>query len=248
MRAFLRAGAPRRGPGQGARRSAAPRRRTRAIAQPLEGKTVLLVEDSMIIALDAEDALKELGAARVETAANVARALAVLDKGGIDCALLDVNLGGETSLPVARRLQAEGIPFAFATGYGEDSALVAQLSRRAGAEEALYRRSAARGVGGAEHDLACAMRLRAATDDIHQALHRRRALRAHRRRQDRRARTMARCWRCCIAITRMHGACVRSGAAALGAPRTGRRPCRAAGGAGRAIWHFLGVRRRTRGG
>jgi CheY-like chemotaxis protein len=90
---------------------------------PLAGKTVLLVEDSMIIALDAEDALREIGAAKVVVAASVARALAALDKGGFGFALLDLNLGSETSTAVADALQAQEIPFAFATGYGEDAPL-----------------------------------------------------------------------------------------------------------------------------
>ena len=91
--------------------------------RPLEGRHVLLVEDSMIIAMDAEDALKEIGAAKVVVAANVARALAALERGGLDFALLDLNLGAETSLPVADMLAQKNITFAFATGYGEDAGL-----------------------------------------------------------------------------------------------------------------------------
>ncbi|HEX2760174.1 MAG TPA: HWE histidine kinase domain-containing protein, partial [Rhizomicrobium sp.] len=90
---------------------------------PLQGKTVLLVEDSMIIAMDAEEALRQAGAARVVTAASVPAALMALEKGGIDFALLDLNLGSETSMGVADALAARGLPFAFATGYGEDAGL-----------------------------------------------------------------------------------------------------------------------------
>ena len=88
-------------------------------AQPLKDKRVLLVEDSMIIALDAEEALKELGARAVSTAANVPRALALLKEGRFDFALLDVNLGAETSVAIAAELLKLGTPFVFATGYGE---------------------------------------------------------------------------------------------------------------------------------
>lgn len=95
-------------------------------ADPLKGKCVLLLEDSMIIALDAEDALKQTGAARVVVAASVQRAMSALEKGGIDFALLDLNLGNETSMPVADALAAQGIAFAFATGYGEDAGLSAR--------------------------------------------------------------------------------------------------------------------------
>lgn len=85
----------------------------------LTGKSVLLVEDSMIIALDGEDALRELGAAEVYTAATLGRALDILDHETIDYALLDFNLGSETSLPAGEALLARGTPFAFATGYGD---------------------------------------------------------------------------------------------------------------------------------
>ncbi|MBU3079245.1 HWE histidine kinase domain-containing protein [Sphingomonas quercus] len=87
--------------------------------RPLEGKTVLLVEDSMIIALDGEDALRALGAALVVTAGSVVEAQRALDQQDFDFALLDFNLGAETSAPIADRLVAQQIYFAFATGYGE---------------------------------------------------------------------------------------------------------------------------------
>ena len=93
------------------------------LAEPLKGKHALLVEDSMIIAMEAEDSLKQVGAARVTLAANLARAKFALEKGGIDFVLLDFNLGSENSLPLAEMLTQHGIPFAFATGYGEGAGL-----------------------------------------------------------------------------------------------------------------------------
>lgn len=54
--------------------------------------------------------------------ATVAGALALIDRDLPDLAVLDVNLAGELSMPVAERLHAEGIPFVFATGYGADFA------------------------------------------------------------------------------------------------------------------------------
>ncbi|CAN5325139.1 HWE histidine kinase domain-containing protein [soil metagenome] len=85
----------------------------------LAGEVVLLVEDSMIIALDGEDALIDIGAKEVFTAPSVARSLALIEEGQISFAVLDYNLGGETSVRVAEELQTRGIPFIFATGYGE---------------------------------------------------------------------------------------------------------------------------------
>ena len=81
--------------------------------------TVLVVEDNMIIALEAEEALTAMGAESVDMAASVREALRLIDSSPPDRALLDVNLGSETSVAVARRLAELGIPFAFATGYGE---------------------------------------------------------------------------------------------------------------------------------
>ena len=79
---------------------------------------VLLVEDNMIIALDAEEMLLALGAERVTVASNVSEALHLLEHETPSFALLDVNLGHETSWEVAARLRELGVPHVFATGYG----------------------------------------------------------------------------------------------------------------------------------
>ncbi len=84
---------------------------------------VLLVEDNIIFSLDAEDMLRRLGVAAVVTRNEVRAALDVLDSQPIDLAVLDINLGAETSLPVAERLRAAGIPFAFASDH-DDPAIV----------------------------------------------------------------------------------------------------------------------------
>ncbi|PDV86614.1 two-component system sensor histidine kinase/response regulator [Rhizobium sp. H4] len=86
--------------------------------QPLSGLSVLLVENNLIIAMDGEDILRRLGA-EVATAPSVAEAMEILAGRSFDLALLDVNLGDETSFGIADRLAADGVPFVFATGYGE---------------------------------------------------------------------------------------------------------------------------------
>jgi light-regulated signal transduction histidine kinase (bacteriophytochrome) len=88
--------------------------------------TVLLVEDNIIIALDAEEMLTALGATRVDVASSVVDALAYLQDTRPDFAVLDINLGSETSFAIAARLQAMGVPHMFATGYGEDAAFPAE--------------------------------------------------------------------------------------------------------------------------
>ncbi|MBD3728327.1 MAG: GAF domain-containing protein [Sphingomonadales bacterium] len=79
----------------------------------------LVVEDSMMIALDTEDTLRELGVATVSIASSVESALALLDSEEPELVLLDYNLGTESSDKVAERLRERGIPFIFATGYGD---------------------------------------------------------------------------------------------------------------------------------
>jgi two-component sensor histidine kinase len=100
-----------------------PHPRKEAPEQIIDGRTVLLVEDSLIIALDAEDILKRLGAIQVATAATVEQALEAIDSVMPSLALLDINLGDQTSFAIADRLRELGIPFLFATGYGEQAQL-----------------------------------------------------------------------------------------------------------------------------
>jgi CheY-like chemotaxis protein len=93
------------------------------IEQPLAGLMVLLVEDQALIAMDTEDLLRSLGAAEVVTAPTVDMALNQLSQTRPDCAVLDLNLGVETSEPIAFALQERGIPYVFATGYRDSVAI-----------------------------------------------------------------------------------------------------------------------------
>lgn len=82
----------------------------------------------MIIALDGEEALRELGAREVHTAASVAQAVEAIEQGEVDFAVLDFNLGAENSLPIADLLHERGVPFMFATGYGDSLSLPARFA------------------------------------------------------------------------------------------------------------------------
>lgn len=73
----------------------------------------------MIIAMDTEDSLRALGVTIVTTAGNVATAIDSINADPPDFAILDYNLGNESSEAVAKRLRDDGIPFVLATGYGE---------------------------------------------------------------------------------------------------------------------------------
>lgn len=90
-------------------------------ADLLNGQHILLVEDSLIIALDAEDIVTGLGASHVATAASVDAALDLIAAAAPTIAILDINLGSMTSFTIADRLLELGIPFIFATGYGEQA-------------------------------------------------------------------------------------------------------------------------------
>ncbi|MEZ5933575.1 MAG: GAF domain-containing protein [Alphaproteobacteria bacterium] len=89
---------------------------------------VLLVEDTMIIALDAEDVLLTLGASSVDITSTIDEALRLIRSSPPDFALLDINLGDENSFPIALKLKALDIPFAFATGYGEQIEMPEELA------------------------------------------------------------------------------------------------------------------------
>lgn len=79
---------------------------------------VLVVEDEMLVAMMLEDMLDQLGHAVATSVPTLNAALAAISEGGFDCAILDLNLTTDTSLPAAEALHARGIPFAFASGYG----------------------------------------------------------------------------------------------------------------------------------
>ena len=87
----------------------------------LADRRILVVEDEMLVLMNIEYLLADLGCESVTAAATVDQALALLKAQVFDAAVLDVNLNGCDSYPVADALGARGVPFAFSTGYrGED--------------------------------------------------------------------------------------------------------------------------------
>jgi CheY-like chemotaxis protein len=86
---------------------------------PPEGKRVLVVEDELMIRMLLQDMLADLGHTVAAEAGRIEEALALAKQGEFDVAILDVNLNGEPISPVADILIARGVPFVFATGYGQ---------------------------------------------------------------------------------------------------------------------------------
>jgi CheY-like chemotaxis protein len=82
----------------------------------LSGRRVLVVEDEMLVLIMIEDMLADLGCKSVTSAATVGKALALIDAQAFDAAMLDMNLNGSDSHPVAEALTARGVPFVYSTG------------------------------------------------------------------------------------------------------------------------------------
>ena len=80
---------------------------------------VLVVEDEMLIGMLLEDMLADMGHEVVAVVPRVNEALAAVQHEAFDVASLDVHLNGQSAFPVAEALIERGIPFVFATGYGE---------------------------------------------------------------------------------------------------------------------------------
>jgi CheY-like chemotaxis protein len=88
----------------------------------LEGRNVLVVEDDFIVAMDICIRLEDTGARILGPVALVNNAMTIIDTGQrIDAAVLDVNLKGENSFPVADALADRKVPFVFTTGYDQSA-------------------------------------------------------------------------------------------------------------------------------
>lgn len=92
------------------------------IAMPAEStakRRILVVEDEMLIGMLLEDMLTDMGHEVAGVVPRLKDALAAVEKESFDLAVLDVHLHGESAFPVAEALIKKGVPFIFATGYGE---------------------------------------------------------------------------------------------------------------------------------
>lgn len=85
----------------------------------LGGRRILIVEDELLLAMDLELLLQQQGCEVLEPVGTVARALAALENERPDAVMLDMNLSGDSSAPVAKVLRTRDIPFVIVTGYTE---------------------------------------------------------------------------------------------------------------------------------
>jgi CheY-like chemotaxis protein len=90
----------------------------------LRGLRVLVAEDEVLISMDIEGILDQLGCCVSGLAMSIDVAQRILDSGEpFDVAILDVNLAGQPIYPLAQQLVVRGCPFLFITGYGAQGLL-----------------------------------------------------------------------------------------------------------------------------
>jgi DNA-binding response OmpR family regulator len=88
--------------------------------EDLHGLRVLIVEDEYLLAEALADIARARGAQVIGPASTLGEAIRAVATSWIDLAVLDINLDGEMSFAIADRLDAAGIPYVIATGYGVD--------------------------------------------------------------------------------------------------------------------------------
>jgi DNA-binding response OmpR family regulator len=85
----------------------------------IAGRRILVVEDEMLIAMIIEDAVRDSGGEIVGPVATLEAALKLAAEEEFDAAILDVTIRGGKVYPAAELLLKRGIPFVFASGYGD---------------------------------------------------------------------------------------------------------------------------------
>lgn len=125
--------------------------------QDLNGLTVLVAEDERLVEMDLERQLAEWGSSVLGPAASLETVMRIAERSHVDLAVLDINLAGESSEPVAATLLARGVPVLFVTGYQAGSMLPKSMqavpSLQKPVDPALLRRTLgrlARGMPSAE--------------------------------------------------------------------------------------------------
>lgn len=84
----------------------------------MSSRRALVVEDEVLVGMLIEEMLRDLGYEIAGLSTHLDHALTLAHSAAFDIALLDINLNGRPSFPVADAVRARGLPFLFATGYG----------------------------------------------------------------------------------------------------------------------------------
>lgn len=92
----------------------------------LTGLRVLVVEDSFLAAASISRMLADLGCSVVGPVATVEKAVPLIEAGRCDAGVLDINLAGQTSEPIADRMAELKLPYVFVTGYASPMLLSAK--------------------------------------------------------------------------------------------------------------------------
>jgi DNA-binding NtrC family response regulator len=82
----------------------------------LSGRSILIIEDEMLILMMIEDMLADLGCGSIAVASKIGQAITLIDDQVFDAAMLDMNLNGIESYPIADALTARDVPYFFSTG------------------------------------------------------------------------------------------------------------------------------------
>jgi CheY-like chemotaxis protein len=85
-----------------------------------ERTRILIVEDDPVIALDLEELIVDAGFKVAAIAGKLEKALALIESGGFDAAILDANLAGVSAGPLASAMTARGLPFIVLSGYSSE--------------------------------------------------------------------------------------------------------------------------------
>ena len=82
----------------------------------LSSRRVLIVEDEILILMMIEDMLTDLGCKSIAIASKIDQAITLIDGQVFDTAMVDLNLNGMESYPIADALAAHDVPYFFSTG------------------------------------------------------------------------------------------------------------------------------------
>ena len=83
-------------------------------------ESALVVEDSLVIALDMQKKLKSIGIPNVCVSGSTDAARRIVAGRQIGLAVMDIHLGKETSFELIRELLQQHVPLMIVSGYGED--------------------------------------------------------------------------------------------------------------------------------